>query len=449
MFNFLKTAPHATRLTNKEEIDKNYKYWRMRIFYSMYFGYAVFYLTRKNFDFIMPQLMNDLHFTKSDLGIISSVFYIMYGVSKFISGILSDKSNPRYFMAVGLIATGITNIFFGFASSLWMIAIIWMMNAFFQGWGWPPCARLLTHWYSQKERGRWWGVWNTSHNLGGGLIPLIVGSLITYTTLGWRYTMFIPGVLAIVIGLWLINRLRDVPETEGLPPIEEYKNDYPQGKCAVDQKKASSKEILFKYVICNKYIWILAFSYVLVYIVRTAINDWASLYLTERGASTSMSANSIVSFFEIGGFVGSLVAGWASDKIFAGRRGPVNALFSVGIVIALFAFWFAPGAEFISHAAAMFAIGFLVFGPQMLIGVAAAELSHREAAGTATGFIGLFAYLGAALSGYPFGYITQHLGWNWFFIILGICSVLTVFLLATLWNAHYKYCDNGNSKELT
>ncbi|MCL5260569.1 MAG: MFS transporter family glucose-6-phosphate receptor UhpC [Gammaproteobacteria bacterium] len=443
MFNFLKTAPHKPKLTNAAEIDSTYKYWRIRIFYSMYIGYAMFYLTRKNFDFIMPSLISDLHLTKSDLGLISTIFYIMYGVSKFVSGILSDKSNPRYFMAIGLIATGVCNIFFGFGASLWFLATVWMVNAFFQGWGWPPCARYLTHWYSQRERGRWWGVWNTSHNLGGGLIPIIAGALAIHY--GWRTAMFVPGVIAIGLGLILLNRLRDVPETEGLPTIEEYKNDYPHGECVPTHPKTPTKEILVKYVLCNKYLWILAFSFVLVYIVRTAINDWASLFLTEHGNSL-MRSNSAVSFFEIGGFAGSLVAGWASDKIFAGRRGPVNVLFSIGIVAAIFWFWISASWGFIANASALFAIGFLVFGPQLLIGVAAAELSHREAAGTATGFVALFAYIGAALSGYPMGYITQHMGWNWFFVVLGVCSVLTILLLATMWNAKLPCFSKENQK---
>jgi len=432
MFNFLKTAQHKPKLTNTAEIDSTYKYWRIRIFYSMYFGYAVFYLTRKNFDYIMPALINDLHFSKSDLGLISTIFYIMYGVSKFISGVMSDKSNPRYFMAVGLIITGICNIFFGFGTSLWFLTTIWMVNAFFQGWGWPPCGRLLTHWYSLKERGFWWGLWNTSHNLGGGLIPIIAGALAVHW--GWRSAMVVPGVISIVMGLFIINRLRDVPETEGLPTIEDYKKDYPEGSCTPTHAKTPVKEILVKYILCNKYMWLLAASFVLVYIVRTAINDWSSLFLTEHGNGL-MRANTAVSFFEAGGFAGSLAAGIISDRLFSGRRGPVNLIFSIGILIAVLAFWYTSGWGFIANATCLFAIGFLIFGPQMMIAIAAAELSHREAAGTSTGFVNLFAYLGAALSGYPIGYITQHFGWSWFFITLTACALGAVLILATMWNA--------------
>jgi len=429
-FDFLKRSPYLECTKNELEIDKDYKYWRLRIMYSMFIGYVVFYFTRKNIAFIMPALVHDLHFSKEQLGLLGSAFYIVYGLSKFLSGILSDKCNPRYFMAFGLIATGITNICFGFSSSLIMLCSFWILNGFFQGWGWPPCGRLITRWYSQRERGRWWAIWNTSHNVGAGIIPILTGVCATY--MGWRSAMFIPGVIAIVIGLWLINRLRDVPESEGLPPIEQYKNDYPDATKAID-KDASMKDIIVKYLLKNKHIWILTAAFTLVYIVRTAVNDWTALFLTEQGHSL-LSSDSVVSFFEIGGFFGSLISGWASDKIFKGYRGQVNVLFSIGILFSVAAFWMTANGSFYAHAICLFAIGFFIFGPQMVIAIAAVELSHREAAGTSTGFIGFFSYFGAALTGYPVGYIIHHLGWGGFFITLLICSLATIALLIPLWS---------------
>ena len=57
--------------------------------------------------------------------------------------------------------TGIVNILFGMSSSVFMFITLWMINAFFQGWGWPPCSKILNTWYSRNERGLWWAIWNT------------------------------------------------------------------------------------------------------------------------------------------------------------------------------------------------------------------------------------------------------------------------------------------------
>ncbi len=417
------------------ETAQRYRYWRIHIMVSMYIGYAVFYLTRKNFSYAMPAIITDLGWDKADIGLMGTLFYLTYGISKFISGIVSDRSNPRYFMGLGLIATGIINILFGLSSSIVALSILWVLNAWFQGWGWPACSKLLTTWYSRSERGGWWSVWNTAHNLGGAMIPIIVG----YTVLhyGWRYSFFIPGVIAVIVGCLLCWRLRDKPTTMGLPTIGHWRKDYLEIAHENTGKGLSQKQILTRYVLSNKYIWLLGLSYILVYIVRTAINDWGNLYLTEQYGYSLITANSALSLFEIGGFLGSLVAGWGSDKIFSGNRGPMILLFSMGIFLSVAALWLMPIVSFALQAVCLFAIGFFVFGPQMLIGMAAAECSHKDSVGAATGFVGLFAYMGAALAGYPLAIITQHFHWTGFFVVISVAAAAIGLLLLPFLKAQY------------
>ncbi|WP_305814417.1 MFS transporter [Photobacterium leiognathi] len=417
------------------ETAQRYRYWRIHIMVSMYIGYAVFYLTRKNFSYAMPAIITDLGWDKADIGLMGTLFYLTYGISKFISGIVSDRSNPRYFMGLGLIATGIINILFGLSSSIVALSILWVLNAWFQGWGWPACSKLLTTWYSRSERGGWWSVWNTAHNLGGAMIPIIVGYTVLYY--GWRYSFFIPGIIAVIVGCLLCWRLRDKPTTMGLPSIGHWRKDYLEIAHENTGKGLSQKQILTRYVLSNKYIWLLGLSYILVYIVRTAINDWGNLYLTEQYGYSLITANSALSLFEIGGFLGSLVAGWGSDKIFSGNRGPMILLFSMGIFLSVAALWLMPIVSFALQAVCLFAIGFFVFGPQMLIGMAAAECSHKDSVGAATGFVGLFAYMGAALAGYPLAIITQHFHWTGFFVVISVAAAAIGLLLLPFLKAQY------------
>ena len=431
-FQFFKPAPLASEIQNSTLIDTQYRYWRWRIFIGMYVGYIFYYFSRKSYTCIMPLLIQDLGFTKSDLGLLSSVFAVTYGASKFLSGIISDRSNPRTFMSLGLIMTGILNVFFGWSTSLNVFLFCWGLNGLFQGWGWPPCAKLLTHWYSQKERGTWWGIWNSSHNVGGAVIPLLVGLMAQL--FGWRYGMYFPGVLCIGVGFFLFFCLRDTPASLGLPQIEKYKNDYPQSKKHNLEEEISLKDLLFKYILNNGYLWVLGVAYFFVYLIRGAVNDWSPLFLIETRGYSLITANAAILWFELGGLVGSLAAGWVSDKIFSGRRGPINVLFSLAVVGAILALWQStPSTIFIDYFL-IFCIGFLIFGPQMLIGIAGAELAHKKAAGSATGFIGWIAYIGMAASGYPLSKVMEWMGWNGFFITLIICGILCVLLLLPLWS---------------
>ncbi len=426
----LQPAPYLPEIEDPAEVKKKYTYWRYRIFLTMYAGYAFFYLTRKSLTFAMPALKESLGFSTYELGLLGSTLSLVYGASKFFSGILGDKSNPRYFMSTGLILTGLCNFLFGMSSVFWVFLLFWGLNGFFQGWGWPSCARLLTHWYSKSERGRWWSSWSTSQNLGGAVIPIIAAVCAQY--LGWRYALYIPGVLCIVVGLALMFGLRDTPRSLGLPEVERYRQE-PAAK-AVQEEVVSLpvKELLFKYVLRNRPVWILAFAGFFVYVMRIAINDWSMLYLVEAKGYSSVFASFCVCWFEIGGLMGSLTAGWCSDTLFGARRNPVNILFTVGILIAMTIFWMAPISTPILDAVFQFIFGFFIFGPQMLIGMTVAEISHKKAVATSTGFAGYVAYLGAAAAGGPLGALVATWGWGSLFFTLTICGAMTLALFLSL-----------------
>lgn len=136
-YNYLSSFRRQPSKGKKEPIE-NYNYWRLRMFYSIYLGYLVFYFTRKSLTIASPDLIQNLHFTTVQIGTLITLFSITYGISKFISGIMSDKNNPRYFFSIGLILTGFINIFLSFCTEFYIFGIGWTINVWFQGFGWPP-----------------------------------------------------------------------------------------------------------------------------------------------------------------------------------------------------------------------------------------------------------------------------------------------------------------------
>ncbi|WP_051789619.1 MFS transporter family glucose-6-phosphate receptor UhpC [Endozoicomonas montiporae] len=413
-----------------DAINRKYRYWRLHVFIGIYVGYTAFYITRKSLTYITPVLIQDLGLDKTDIGLIGTLFYFTYGTSKFISGIISDRSNPRYFMAAGLFLTGVINILFGLSTSFWAFASLWTVNAFFQGWGWPPCSKILANWFSRTERGFWWGLWNTAHNLGGAIAPVALSFFVV--TLGWQFGMYAAGIFALVVSLILLVELRDIPSRMGLPSVGRWRNDQLEIAHEQEGKGLPLKAIFFKYVISNRYLWLLALCYILVYVVRIAISDWGNLYLTEVHNCSLTRANSALSVLEIGGFMGCLVAGWGSDWWFGGNRTPMNTIFSIGVLLSVAGLWLIPVSGYFVQLMLFFLIGFFVYGPQMLIGMAAVEYSHKEAAGAASGFVSLFAYFGAAMAGLPLAFVMESFGWDGFFITLSTCSFLILMILLPL-----------------
>ncbi|MCH1429602.1 MAG: MFS transporter [Chlamydiales bacterium] len=424
-----KAPPYLEELQDQERVDKEFKHWRMRIFYSMFVGYMIFYFTRKSFTAVAPFWVAELNFDKTYVGLLGSFWAISYALGKFTSGIIADRSNPRYFMAFGLLLTGVLNFIFPFTSSITLLIILWSLNGWFQAAGWPPCSRLLMHWYSKSERGTWWGVWNTSHNVGAGLV-MWLGPMIA-ATFGWQVTMFVAASIAFIGSIFLVDRLRDTPRSLGLPTIEKYRNDY-SGQAGEKDKKSSlkTKELLVKYVLGNKWVWILSFAYFFVYIARQGVYQWSSFYLIETKSVSKVLAGQAVSFFDWGGLLGSLLSGFLSDRLFSGQRGPVNFGFMFMVTVLVAVFWWSPIDSIVLDSTLLFFIGMSVFGPQMLIGIAVAEFTHKKAAGAATGMAGLFAYIGAAVAEYPLSAIATSLGWDWFFITVLVCCFCALILLS-------------------
>jgi OPA family sugar phosphate sensor protein UhpC-like MFS transporter len=423
----------AEPIKDPKIIEENYRYWRIRILYAMFLGYAFYYFTRGTFAIAMPELKK-MGIDEVSLGWTATLFQLSYAVSKFTSGIIADRSNPRYFMAIGLILTGIINIVFGLCTSIFLLAILWALNGWFQGWGSAPCHRLLTHWYSQSERGRWWSFWNTAHNAGAAVLPLIAAPIIGIW--GWIAGMWLPGILAIIGGFILINRLRDTPQSLGLPRVETFRKDNPQGLSESEsERELGTREILFEHVLNNPYIWLLALGFFCIQTTRWAISQWSYHYLVTEQGYTNWAAAKCIFWFEAGGFIGGIVAGWISDIVFQGKRGPINVIFSVCLIPAIFGLgWVTGQASLFWMTESLMALcGFFIFGPHMMAMVAAAEIAHKKASATAVGFLGIIAYLGCSLTGGPLGHIIRDWGWEYFFRILEIGGITSALCFLPLW----------------
>ena len=438
-----KPAPFIDRLPT-EQIDSAYKRYRAQMLCTIFVGYAGYYLVRSNINLAKPYLISELGFTKGDVGMLASALTIAYGLSKFLMGNVSDRCNPRYFLASGLILSGVVNLVFGFLPSLIFMVIFWSFNGWFQGMGWPPCGRTMVHWFSDRERGTKMAIWNLAHNVGGMLAPLIASySIIAFGS--WKSAFYVPAVLAIVTGVMVLAFLRDTPQSVGLPSIEEFKNDYPSTAVEDRERELSGSEILFKYVLNNKFLWIFAGANVMVYIVRYGVLNWAPTYLTEvKGYSITNSAWQS-SLYELAGIPGMLFSGWASDKIFHGRRAPVM-VYSLSLVAgAALLYWLNPKGNYLLDSVALISIGFLIYGPVMLIGVAACDLVPKKAVGTAAGLTGLFGYLGATAAELGIGNIVQHFGWNVGFSAIIGAALLSIFLLVMTWNVHDRRADSAHA----
>lgn len=436
-------APKPAPRKSEEEVNRLYPRLRFQVFMGIFFGYAGFYLIRNNISAIAPLLMNDTGIDKIGIGIIANAVLFAYGLSKFFSAMVSDRANARYFLPIGLALSAVMNLLVAFVpwitATVGLFATAMFLNGWFQGMGWPPCGRVLVHWFSTNERGWKTSIWNTAHNVGAGALPFIIGVGLSWTSNNWRAAFWLPAVVALVVALFAFLVIRDTPESVGLPTIEEYRND-PAKVEIKDPQKLSAKEMIFKHVLTNPTIVMLAVANVFVYALRYGVLNWISVYLAEQHHAEIGSGLAGFAAFELAGILGTLVCGWMSDKVFKGYRSGAGIFFTVATALAILAYWLSPvGTPMWILITFVGLIGGLIYGPVMLIGLQAIDLSPRNVAGTAAGFTGLFGYLlGATLASTGVGIIVHNFGWNVTFIIFIAFSILTVLLFAIVGRSEKK-----------
>ncbi|MBO7220285.1 MAG: MFS transporter [Alistipes sp.] len=552
------------------QTQKRFAIWQWRTIIVTMLGYAFFYFVRKNFSFAMPGLAAEYGISNTSFGIVMTVVGLVYGFSRYFNGILADRMNARYHMSIGLALCALASLAFGFMPHILGVeigkaphilivafAILLMLNNIFQGSGYPPCARLLSHWIPPHELATKQSIWNTSHSIGASVLAILCGfimanmgsdlsnsqqdvekitrnyvttlfkddvkksseaigkvikvcepervaegylvdviytlkaspekqdtttynfsnekffavkevvdkakrenveistseiaeecgidkaqaratqAIVTRTehTGAWQWAFWLPGLIALFGAVGLFALLRDTPKSVGLPELETAKTALDNDEGDASARRAYVRKMVYK----NPIIWGLAIANFFVYVVRFSVLDWGPKFLTEACGMSYGKAGITVAAFEIMAIVGTLVAGWVTDRFFAGRAHRTCLWCTVGAGVAMGAFYLfylnpgmAPDWALIGVLAMA---GFFIYGPQALIGIAASNQATKKAAATANGLVGIFGYLSTAVSGFGIGWLADHYGWNYVFIGVIAMAVVGILIFLSLWGA--------------
>lgn len=407
--------------------NKEFKYWRRRTLYSIMIGYGAFYLVRHNFALSIPFICSELNVNKVDIGLLISIGSLLYGFGKFVFGLLGDKYSARYVMSIGLLLSGIFNILIGISSVFPIIAILYLLNQVVQATGAPPCVKLMKHWYSTTEMGRVWATWMMAPHISSAIITLYFPVILLHH--GWKAIFYLPGIVAILLSIFIFNRLTDTPEQLGFKSAESNNNSNESSK----NKKLSLIETI-KLVIRNKNVLCVSFAAFFVYINRMTFLNWGPTILKEYRNSSNMGVGYQMALFEISGIIGALTAGYISDKLFNGRRAPVGAMCMFLLAIINIMFRFIPKESAILNSICMLLIGFLIAATVMLVSVSATDFVEKKVAASANGFTGTLCYVGTAVAGLGNGYLAEHYGWNAVVLLTILSAMCGCILFCILWN---------------
>ncbi len=396
-------------------------------------AYAFFYVTRKNLSMAQPEMLAQGVITKEALGTILTVHGVLYGASRFVNGFWADKLNGRVFMALGLALSALMNFLFGCTSLTILFAAFWIVNGWTQGMGFPACAKMLTHWIHPKELATKMSIWNTSHSFGSAL-ALGLCSLLFAIGLGWRWCFYVPAALAGLAAVFCFFFVKDGPHENGLPELDL--SDVRGGDATPAEERRVTDADRRRLVYRNRVIWLCALANFFVYVVRFGFLDWGPTFLKEYKHIDVSKGGLMIIAFELAAVVGTIFAGWFTDRVFKGRgvRTCVFCMLFAGLCA--LGFWYLPGGAPIWQATLLLmGTGFFIYGPQALIGIVAAQQATNDAAAMANGFMGIMGYAATTVSGLGIALISKHLGWNAALLSIGGFAIVGMVFFLFAWNA--------------
>ena len=406
LLSFFKSAPHRPVTGTREELAPDYRRCRQQAVFVMVAVYGLYYVCRLSLNVMKKPLVDSGYLTTEQLGYIGSALFFAYAVGKCVNGFLADRSDIRKFMSAGLFISALANFVLGFRMPALLFAALWGINGYAQSMGAPASVVGLARWFNNRERGTYYGIWCTSHNLGEAL-TFILTSLVV-SSFGWRWgfagaSLF--GFVGVALA-WMFYR--DSPQSRGLPPIAEWSGETIPPEEAKEHASVGAGQ---KAVLANWAVWMIALSSAFIYVSRYAVNSWGIYFLEMKKGYTNLEASSIISVNAVCGLFGTLFSGVVSDRLFGGRRNVPALIFGAMNTVALCLFLLVPGAHKGVDVLAM-----VLFGTSIgvlfcfLGGLMAVDVAPKNAAGAALGVVGVASYLGAGIQDIVSGYLIKARG---------------------------------------
>jgi sugar phosphate permease len=262
----------------------------------------------------IPYIAKDFGLSFLAMGVVLSAFFGAYSVGQIPGGILADKYGGRNVASIAIVWWSIFTAVTGMVSNLTQMAmcqvIFGLGEALYPG----ASFKLLSAWFSSKERGTAMGIRLSANSLGGAMCPIIAVGIMS--VLGWRWGFYLLSLLGIVsIILWRAF-ITDTPAQDNKVSAQELaliQGDDIQRK--TDEQKIAMGTLMKKPIMWGFFAVYFGFD-----ITLWGFHSWVPSFLVKgRGFSMlRMGVGASLPFW--GGMIGCILGGWMSDKYFKDKR---------------------------------------------------------------------------------------------------------------------------------
>ena len=412
LYSFYRISKPSQDTVPENEVRSKYTSLRNKTFWGVTVAYSLYYVCRMSLSVVKQPLIDEGVLTAGQLGVIGSALLFVYAVGKFMNGFIADYCNIRRFMFTGLAISAAVNLLMGIigvvngfmaipvAMIFFLFAVLWGINGWMQSMGSPPGVISLSRWFPQSKRGTFYSIFSASPYLGEFISFILTGLIVG--AVGWQWGFVVAASAGAAGAILILLTVSDTPESEGLPSIQQL-----SGEPVKQVDKMPTRE-LQRMIFRHPGIWVIALSSAFIYITKYAIAGWGVLFLQKERAFTLEQATQIIAFSAVFGVLGTVLAGWLSDKIFNSDRIKPAILSGVVAFISLSFFLFAGGGYMMNIVyVSVFSLSMGVLYC-IVAGLMAVDIVPRKATGAALGIVGISSYVAAGLQDITSGYLIQY-----------------------------------------
>jgi sugar phosphate permease len=399
--------------------------------WTLWLTYGAFYFCRQNLSAAVPGMKSSaadggLGLSPDQVGWILASLKLAYGLGQLLNGQLSERVPPRIMLALGMFGSAGLNVLFGLSTGFYFLLFVWALNGYCQSLGWTPCVRVAANWIPMTRRGHAIGIIGTGYQITLGATYVIASQ--SAQLLGWRGALYVPAALLALTGVFMLLCLRETPD--------DHRSNIGDGASQRKTEHLSFSEGLY-WTLYNPALWLLGLSLGLLNACRYGFLDWGVTHLMETRDMPVGKAGLQFFVIAIGAVAGSYLAGWATDRWFGGRRGPVICLLMAALGGLSLIYDSVVQSSIMGSMLLLVVIGFCIYGPQvLLVGTAPADLAHRGTSAAAAGFVNFMGYIGAATGDVVTGYYSapENGGWQTAIYIWAGWAFGGAAIMAVLWN---------------
>lgn len=410
-YSFYRISKPSKETVAPEKVDGTYKALRNRTFWGATIAYSLYYVCRTSLNVVKQPLIDEGVLSAGQLGLIGSALFFVYAVGKFINGFIADYCNVRKFMATGLFISAAVNLLMGalgllqgFAGMSAIVvfvsfALLWGVNGWMQSMGAAPGVISLSRWFPQSKRGTFYSVFSASPYLGEFISYNVLAAVVA--VLGWQYGFIIAALAGLIGTAIILVFVSDTPESKGLPSVQTLSGE------ALTKEDGMPTRELQKMIVRHPGIWVIALSSAFIYITKYAVAGWGVLFLQKEKCFDLDEASQVIAFSAAFGVLGTVLAGWLSDKVFRSDRVKPAILSGILSFISLYLFLFTEGGfvlNIIYVSLFSLSVGVLYC---IVAGLMAVDIVPRKATGAALGVVGISSYVAAGLQDITSGYLIQ------------------------------------------